>query len=118
MDILKKYVDKFLELDGGEFEKFFDKEKGIYAFLKENLPIFTCSDKTIEEIYYFRAYTLAKHVKINRYGKFILTEWLDTESWIKETDGAISCPVGHHLTELKWWKNGKQIAEDYIKFLV
>ena len=116
MDILKKYVEKFLELDGGEFEKFFDKEKGIYVFLKENLPIFTCSDKTIEEIYYFRAYTLAKHVKINRYGKFILTEWLDTESWIKETDGAISCPVGHHLTELKWWKNGKQIAEDYINF--
>jgi hypothetical protein len=118
MDILRSYIDKFEKLDGGKYEKFFDKSTDIYGFLKDNLPKFSCSDKALEEIYYFRAYTFAKHLKVNRYNQVILTEWLDTESWQKETDGAISCPVGHHISELKWLKNGKQIARDYINFWV
>ena len=116
MDILKSYIDKFEELDGGKYQKFFREDTDIYGFLQENLPEFTCSDKALEEIYYFRAYTFAKHLKINRYNQVILTEWLDTASWQKETDGAISCPVGHHISELKWLKKGKQIARDYINF--
>ena len=116
MDLLKKYIEKFEKLDGGQFEDFFAPEKGMYGFLAENLPEFECEDKTIEEIYYFRAYTFAKHIKRNRFGRLIVTEWLDSPSWQKETDGAISCPVGHQLRELKWFKNGSEIAEDYIRF--
>ena len=116
MDILKNYIEKFEKLDGGKYERFFDKSTDIYGFLKDNLPKFSCSDKALEEIYYFRAYTFAKHLKVNRYNQVILTEWLDTQSWQKETDGAISCPVGHHISELKWLKNGKQIVRDYINF--
>ncbi len=116
MDILRSYIDKFEALDGGKYQKFFRPDTDIYGFLKENLPAFSCSDKTLEEIYYFRAYTFAKHLKVNRYNQVILTEWLDTASWQAETDGAISCPVGHHISELKWLKNGKQIARDYISF--
>ena len=116
MDLLAHYIEKFEKLDGGKFEKFFDEKSDIGAFLSENLPLFRCSDKMIEEIYYFRAYTFAKHIKKNRNDKFIVTEWLDSASWQKETDGAISCPVGHQLSELKWFKNGKQIAEEYIRF--
>lgn len=116
MSLLRKYIEKFESLDGGKFEKFFDGNSDIFTFLSENLPVFECEDKTLEEIYYFRAYTFAKHIKINRNGKFIITEWLDFISWQKETDGAISCPVGHHLRELIWLKNGAEIAKDYIRF--
>ena len=73
--LLKEYVEKFIALDGGEFEDFFDPSKGTYAFLQENLPEFECEDKTLEEIYYFRAYTFSKHIKRSRFGKLIITEW-------------------------------------------
>jgi hypothetical protein len=116
MGLLKDYVEKFIALDGGEFEDFFDPSKGTYAFLQENLPEFECEDKTLEEIYYFRAYTFSKHIKRSRFGKLIITEWSEPTYWKKETDGAISCPVGHQLRELKWFKNGGKIAQDYISF--
>lgn len=116
MNLIKEYISKFEKLDGEKYKDFFDKSQDILSFLEQNLPVFVCSDKTIEEIYYFRAYTFAKHIKHNRDGKFIITEWLDYGGWQKETDGAISCAVGHHLSELKWFRNGKEIAEDYIRF--
>lgn len=109
MSVILEYIDKFENLDG-------KRNEFIQNFLLENLPEFTSDDKILEEIYYFRAYTFAKHIKKNRNGKYIITEWLESAYWDKLTDGAISCAVGHHLRELKWFKNADQIAKDYIQF--
>lgn len=113
MTTLKEYVEKFIALDGGEGEFF--RKGGIKEFLGENLPVFACDDKTLEEIYYFRAYTFAKHIKRIGGGKTVITEFLPDVPWSAE-GGAISCPVGHHLRELRWLKNCDGIGRDYISF--
>lgn len=109
--MLASYLKRFLDYDEGEREYPFCN----YAFLQENLPVFTCSDKTLEEIYYFRAYTMSKHIKTNRHGKYIVSEFLTPVSWAMETDGAIGCPLGHHLAEYRWLKNTQDIIKDYIE---
>ncbi|MFQ7076631.1 MAG: hypothetical protein ACLRSW_01020 [Christensenellaceae bacterium] len=72
--------------------------------------------KELEEIYYFRAYTLSKHIKKNSAGKYIVTEFLNDVSWAIDTEGAISCPVGHQLSELRWFKNCGEIVKQYADF--
>ena len=76
------------------------------------MPEFSCSDKKIEEIYYFRAYTFSKHIRKDEKGKHTITEWLNVP-W---DNLPISCAVGHHLSELKWFKNASQIGKDYIEY--
>ncbi len=112
MDILLDYLKKFkaLEKDDKEWEY------ANYEFLKKNIPIFTCSDKTIEEIYYFRAYNFAKHICKNSKGQYIVTEFSIPVHWAKEREGAIACPVGHQLRELRWFKNAREITRQYIEF--
>lgn len=105
MNIISEYINKFQELDG---EKFPEIEK----FLLDNLPEFYCSDKDLEEIYYFRAYTFSKHIKKDNNGKYVITEWLNVP-W---ENLPISCAVGHHLAELKWFRNASNIAKDYIDY--
>jgi len=47
-----------------------------WAWMKENVPLFDCPDKSFEEIYYYRWWTFRKHVKKTPDG-FVLTEFLD-----------------------------------------
>ncbi len=112
MDILLDYLKKFQSLENNKREW----EYANYEFLKENLPIFNCSDKTIEEIYYFRAYNFAKHICKNSKGKYIITEFSIPVHWAKEREGAIACPVGHQLREIRWFKNAREITRQYIEF--
>lgn len=110
MDLLTSYLQQFQRYDTGEVSYPFCN----LEFLKENLPVFECSDKQLEEIYYFRAYTMSKHIKRNRHGKYIISEFLTPVSWATETDGAIGCPLGHHLAEYRWLKNTREIVKEYI----
>jgi hypothetical protein len=108
MDLVSFYFNKFSSYDANEPQYPYCT----YAFLRENLPQFSCDDKTIEEIYYFRAYTFCKHIRKDENGKHYITEWLDVP-W---KNVPISCAVGHHLSELKWFKNASQIGKDYIEY--
>lgn len=108
MDLFAYYYEKFSSYDAGE-QKY---PYCTYEFLKDNLPAFSCSDKNIEEIYYFRAYTFSKHIRKDENGKHVITEWLNVP-W---ENLPISCAVGHHLSELKWFKNASQIGKDYIDY--
>ena len=58
------------------------------------IPLFDVSDKTIEEIYYFRWHTYCKHIKETPEG-FVITEFLPDVPWAGKYN-TISCPAGHH----------------------
>jgi hypothetical protein len=48
--------------------------------VKQNIPWFDCSDKELEEIYYFRWWTFRKHLKLTPAG-YIITEFLPAVPW-------------------------------------
>ncbi len=84
-----------------------------WDWMSENIPLFDCPDKEMEEIYYFRWWTYRKHIKKTPDG-FIITEFLPTVSWATKYN-AINCAAGHHFREGRWIHNQKYL-DDYALF--
>lgn len=81
--------------------------------MKVNVPLFECPDKDFEKIYYFRWWTLRKHIKYTEDG-FVFTEFLDQVGHSGKHN-TISCGLGHHIYEGRWLRNPLYI-DDYIRF--
>ena len=59
---LDSYVDRFNQQDEELYVQYIPNNQA-KKFLSENIPLFECPDKNIEEIYYFRWWTFRKHLK-------------------------------------------------------
>jgi hypothetical protein len=80
-----------------------------------NIPFFECPDSDITTTYYYRWEVVTKHLT---YGSpntgYTFTEFIDRPFW-SGTYGAISCPAGHQLYEVRWLRNPR-IARDYARY--
>ncbi|MBO5454639.1 MAG: hypothetical protein J6A69_11870 [Clostridia bacterium] len=115
MDILKKYVDKFNKNDEEIYINKIDNNHA-YEWLREEIPIFECPDKDIEETYYFRWWTYRKHIKETDFG-FMISEFLPTVPWSGKYNEIVAA-AGHHLCEGRWLKNSKLYLKDYINYFL
>ena len=82
-------------------------------FLRDNIPLFECPDKELEQTYYFRWWTYRKHIKQTPDG-FVITEFLPPVNWAGKYN-TISCPAAHHFYEGRWLHDGKYL-DDYARF--
>ena len=80
-----------------------------WDWMSTNVPLFECSNKDLEEIYYFRWWTFRKHIKETADG-FVITEFLPKVTWSGKHN-TISCPAGHHFREGRWIRNPKYLDE-------
>ena len=71
--------------------------KKSWAWLQDNIPLFECPDRDVEEIYYFRWWSFRKHIKHTPKG-YVITEFLPPVSHAGEFN-TISCAAGFHLAE-------------------
>ena len=78
-------------------------------WMEKNIPLFECSDKDIEETYYFRWWAYRKHIWKTPDG-FVVTEFLPKVGWSKKHN-TINCPVGHQLYEGRWIRDPKVMSE-------
>jgi hypothetical protein len=84
-----------------------------WEWMNENIPWFDCSDKELQEIYYFRWWTFRKHLKQTPSG-YIVTEFLPPVPWAGKFN-SISCAAGHHIDEGRWLHD-RRYLDDYIRF--
>ena len=84
-----------------------------WDWMKTRIPIFTCSDPAMEQMYYFRWWTYRKHFVKSPAG-FVVTEFITQVKWATKYD-AIACALGHHIAEGRWLRD-PQILDDYIQF--
>ena len=89
--------------------------KDAYAYLAENAPRLSCPDKTIEEAFAFRAWTVRKHLKKTEDG-VMMTEFLPDVSWAGKHN-TINAPLFHHLNEYRWFKNSEVLLDYLFWFL-
>lgn len=115
LDTLKRYVDLFNENDEECYGNAIDNAHA-YEWLKEEIPLFSCPDKAIEQTYYFRWWTFRKHVRRTD-GGYIITEFLPKVPW-SGIHNEINAAVGHHLAEGRWLKNGRKYLNDYVSFFL
>jgi hypothetical protein len=99
---IEEYATRFNETDNELYVQVIPNS-GAAEFLSENIPRFECSDRELEEIYYFRWWTFRKHIKQTPEG-YIITEFLPAVSWAGKYNG-INCPAMHHFNEGRWLHN-------------
>lgn len=94
-------------------ETFWDNRD--WDWYKANVPFFECPDADIQTTYYYRWELLTKHLT---YGSpnsgYSFTEFIDRPFW-SGAYGAISCPAGHQLYEVRWLRDPR-IARDYARY--
>jgi hypothetical protein len=98
-EAFRHYVDAFNAITKEDVVNYIP-DADAWAWMKANVPLFTCPDREVEEIYYFRWWTYRKHIKKTPAG-FIITEFLKKVNHAGEYN-ALSCAFGHHVAEGRW----------------
>src|SRR5262245_50831099 len=96
-----------------EAQSFWDNRD--WDWYADNIPFFECPDADITTTYYYRWEVVTKHLT---YGSpnsgYSFTEFIDRPFW-SGAYGAISCPAGHQLYEVRWLRDPKY-ARDYSRY--
>lgn len=86
-----------------------------WEWYKQNIPFFDCPDAELNTTYYYRWELVTKHLT---YGSpnsgYSFTEFIDRPFW-SGAYGAISCPAGHQLYEVRWLRDARY-ARDYSRY--
>ena len=85
------------------------------TFLRENIPYIDIPDENIQNVYYYRWSSLARHLRYSIAGAgFVLTEFVQPVSWAK-TFSTIDAAAGHQIYETRWLR-AKFYDDDYTRF--
>jgi len=100
----QRQIDRFAWWDNRDWDWF-----------KARIPFFESPDADIDATYYYRWELATKHMT---YGfpetGYIFKEFIRATGWSGRY-GAISCPLGLQIYELRWLKD-RRITDDYIRY--
>lgn len=86
-----------------------------WDWYKASVPFFESPDADIDTTYYYRWELVTKHLT---YGSpnagYAYTEFIDRPFWSGRY-GAISCPAGHQLYEVRWAADPR-LSRDYCRY--
>ncbi|WP_462251220.1 MGH1-like glycoside hydrolase domain-containing protein [Ferruginibacter sp.] len=83
-----------------------------WNWMQKNIPLFECPQQNFEEIFYYRWWTLRKHIKKTEKG-FVFTEFLVQRSYADKYN-LIASALGHHIYESRWLHD-KKYMDDNLK---
>lgn len=96
-----------------EAQTFWDNRD--FDWYRANIPLFECPDADITTTWYYRWELTTKHLT---YGSpesgYSYTEFIDRPFW-SGAYGAISCPAGHQLYEVRWLRD-PTFARDFSRY--
>src|SRR5439155_27072431 len=98
----KHYVDRFNAEHNEDVVNLIPNSKS-WEWMTQNIPLITCPDKDLEEIYYYRWWTFRKHIKQTP-AERIITEFI-TPVRHAGSYNSISCALGHHIAEGRWLRD-------------
>jgi hypothetical protein len=106
----RHYIDLFNRMEDENIVQAISNEQS-WEWMRKNIPFFECPQDNFEEIYYFRWWTLRKHIKETPDG-YAFTEFL-VERPYADRYNLISCALGHHIYEARWLHNSRYL-DDYV----
>src|SRR5947209_2201705 len=111
-DDFRHYVDRF-NADDDEDVVNLISNKHSWDWMTGQVPLFTCPDGAMEEMYYYRWWTFRKHIKSTPAGR-VLTEFILPVRHAGESN-TVSCALGHHLAEGRWLAD-QTLLDEYVRF--
>jgi hypothetical protein len=81
-----------------------------WNWIQKNIPLFECPQQNFEEIFYYRWWTLRKHIKKTEKG-FAFTEFLVQRSYADKYN-LIASGLGHHIYESRWLHDKKYMDDN------
>jgi hypothetical protein len=106
----RAYVDYFNRMEDENIIQAIPNKEA-WEWMNRNIPLFECPRDNFEEMYYYRWWSLRKHIKETPLG-FIMTEFLVERSYADKYN-MISCALGHHINEARWLHDRKYL-DDYV----
>ncbi len=94
-------------------EQYFREDAQWYL---DNIPFFECSDKAIEQVYYYRWKMYKAHIRNVGTGKYVITEFINHVGWDRDPYCTINAASMHHIYEGRWLKDGAYM-DGYIDYL-
>ena len=79
----------------------------------DNIPFFECSDKQIEQVYYYRWKMYTEHIRHVGNNEYVITEFINHVAWDREPYCTIDAASMHHIYEGRWLKDNRYI-DGYI----
>lgn len=107
----KHYVDYFNSMETPNIEQAIPNDSAWY-WMQQNIPLFECPQQNMEEIFYYRWWTLRKHIKKTPQG-FVMTEFLVQRSYADKYN-LISSGLGHHIYESRWLHHKQYMDENLL----
>jgi hypothetical protein len=105
----KHYVDYFNKMEDENIKQAIPNDSA-WAWMQKNIPLFECPQQNFEEIFYYRWWTLRKHIKKTEKG-FVFTEFLVQRSYADKYN-LISSGLGHHIYESRWLHDKKYMDDN------
>ncbi|MBD8488562.1 glycoside hydrolase [Echinicola sp. CAU 1574] len=104
----KHYVDYFNQMEDENIQQAIP-DNASWDWMKDNIPLFEAPQQNFEEIFYYRWWTLRKHIKETPVG-YAMTEFLVERSY-SDKYNLISCALGHHIYESRWLHDPKYLDQ-------
>jgi hypothetical protein len=82
----------------------------------DNIPFFECSDKQIEQVYYYRWKMYKAHIRHVGDDQYVITEFINHVAWDRDPYCTIDAASMHHIYEGRWLKDNRYV-DGYINNL-
>jgi hypothetical protein len=105
----KHHVDYFNKMEDENIRQAIPNEQS-WDWMKQNVPLFECPQQNFEEMFYYRWWTLRKHIKKTEQG-FVFTEFLIQRSYADKYN-LIASSLGHHIYESRWLHDNKYMDDN------
>src|SRR5687767_8832579 len=105
----KHYVDYFNNMEDENIKQAIPNDSA-WGWMKKNIPLFECPQQNFEEMFYYRWWTLRKHIKKTEKG-FVFTEFLVQRSYADKYN-LIASGLGHHIYESRWLHDKKYMDDN------
>jgi hypothetical protein len=81
-----------------------------------NIPFFECSDKEMEQVYYYRWKLYKAHIRNTGPDKYVITEFINHVPWDRDPFCTINAASMHHIYEGRWLTDASYM-NGYINYL-
>ena len=102
------YVDFFNHMEDENIQQAIPNAQA-WDWMKANIPLFDCPQQNFEQTYYYRWWTLRKHIEETPVG-YAMTEFLVKRNYADQYK-LIASGVGHHIHESRWIRAPKYLDQ-------